>query len=108
MNKLGTFRITQDTLVRIGEEETALILSLLMAQVVIVRAESDYASRTIEYTAYSNGFDDVPIGQKPPVYQWVVTKTPRPGEDVGIYDYTVKPQRCEHELITYKVEDIRI
>lgn len=107
-NRIGTFRITDSTLEHMCEEETALILSLLMAQVVIVKAEFDYSSRTIEYVAYSKHFDEVPQGEKPPVYRWNITKTERPGEDVGLYDYTVVPQRCEHELLTYTVEDIRL
>lgn len=106
-NRIGSFRITLETLDHLEEEQTATVLALLMAQVVIVRAECDYASRTIEYTAYCKGFDEVPQGEKPPTYQWLITKSEVEGEE-GKFTYTVVPQRCAHELRTYTVEDIRL
>lgn len=107
-NRIGKFRITDHTLEHMFEGDAAILLPLLMAQVVIVKAEYDYASCTIEYVAYSQAFDEIPLGQVPPTYQWIITKTERPGEDVGLYDFTVKPERVAAELVTYTTEDIRL
>ena len=65
----GKFRIAFEFL----DNDWELLLKP-MGEVVVVRAEALYASKVIEYLAYSNNFDEVEIGSEAPYYCVMFTK----------------------------------
>lgn len=66
--RLGRFRMTQDLLRNWRD------LLPLFGTMVVVRADSDFASGTIEYTAFASFFEEVEIGCLPPEYESQATK----------------------------------
>lgn len=65
--RVGRFRIGHNILR--GSTE---LISLLMARVLVVRAEDMFVASAIEYTAYSSLFEPVPKGQEIPHYDVIV------------------------------------
>lgn len=55
-------------------EGSPLTTKDIMANCIVVRAECRYASRTIEYTAISDLFSEVPVGGPIPEYDISLTK----------------------------------
>lgn len=68
VRRLGRFRVS----VEMMDDWPALLIA--MGQVVVVRAEAQYDSRTIDYVAYSHHFDVVADGVEPPEYTAIVTR----------------------------------
>lgn len=69
--QIGRFRIHADIV-----RERWQRLRPMMADFVIVRAEMDFVSDHIEYTAFSEWFEPVPLGIQAPLYDIVLWRTP--------------------------------
>lgn len=66
--RLGRFRVSFALM-----DEWPTLLPV-MGQVVVVRAECRYDSRTVDYVAYSHHFDVVEEGVEPPEYTATFTR----------------------------------
>ena len=66
--KVGRFRISH-LFIRQTPQRT---LSKILSNFVPIRAESRYDMEAIEYTALSEFFETVPLGQEPPLYELVI------------------------------------
>ncbi len=65
--RLGKFRISHTYI-----QDFPQSVMELLKDVLIVRAESNYANEEIEYTAMSELFDTVPLGYVPNQYNVIV------------------------------------
>jgi hypothetical protein len=63
--------------------EHLTMLFAVMKNFVVVRAEYDFSSAAIEYTAISPLFDKVPEGQRAPEYE--ITVTPLTDFNYSVY-----------------------
>lgn len=77
-HQMGTFRIGHDVIT----ESPGLVLEV-MARVIVVRAEAQWATKDIEYVGISEDFDVVPDGDRIPAYNLIATcVTTGEGDDV--------------------------
>ena len=81
--KYGKFRIYRASL----EQETAALFEV-MSKVIVVKAEYALAIDAIDYTAYSEEFDEVELGIEVPEYLPIIYT--RYGEDGEVIGYSVK------------------
>jgi hypothetical protein len=65
MNRVGRFGISYQLLRTLTQRELALVFS----HFIIVRAEAVYNKFIIEYTAYSEMFETIPVGGEPFWYE---------------------------------------
>ena len=63
--KAGRFSIPHSYIDERPEE-----VKKVMAQCIVTRAESEFCSAEIRYTAISNQFDDISFGDEIPYYTW--------------------------------------
>ncbi len=68
-NRLGRFAISEDTLR--GNWRDLLVL---FAQVVVVDARARWDRRTVEYTGYSDLFEELPDAFSAPNYEFTFTR----------------------------------
>jgi hypothetical protein len=68
MNRVGRFEISYQLLRTLPQSSLALIFS----HFIIVRAEALYNKYVIEYTAYSEMFETIPLGSEPFWYEITV------------------------------------
>jgi hypothetical protein len=68
--RIGRFSVSEVLI----EQEPELFKKHIMAQMIVVRAEMVYMSRTIEYTSICDLFEELPQGYVPPEYSIWVTK----------------------------------
>jgi hypothetical protein len=86
-------RITKETWRRIGkfsvcdsERTTDRLYTLfgMMQNFVVLRADYDFSSQSIEYTAISPFFDVLPEGQRAPRYEVFVTYLPNDRQTIHV------------------------
>jgi len=68
-NRIGKFAISDDTLRKDWRE-----LLVLFAQVVVVEAQHNWGRQTVEYTAYSDLFEEVDVFCVPPNYEFTFAR----------------------------------
>ena len=76
-NRVGIFALDRGFLTHKDDEE----LRAFLWKFLIVRAESNFATHMVEYTAYSELFDSIPLGTLPPHYEVTLRMVDR-GEDI--------------------------
>ena len=69
-NRVGRFSLNHETLLRREESPYKEALAAVFAKCIIIRAEAMFSTRTIEYEAYCDDFDDCEQYTTPPLYHW--------------------------------------
>lgn len=74
--RVGRFKISGEFLRKAMEDGD--YLGFIFGEFVIVRAETLFDENTIVYTAYSELFEEVPLGTKPPMYNVIIQSVIKP------------------------------
>lgn len=67
-NRFGRFYISRHMI-----EKDPVSVFKVLGQCLVVRAEMDYATDTVHYTALSYHFEKVSRGEKVPLYKWILS-----------------------------------
>ena len=67
--QIGKFYINADLI-----DDAALLVRLIMANVIVVRAEFRYDRNAIEYIAISDQFEPIGQASEPKLYQWHIDR----------------------------------